>query len=58
MITNKLNRETNYKEFEGVSGDDKPVENVGVNSKFFELDTGDIYYFNGTTWSKVGGAAS
>ena len=38
----------------GVSADAKPT-NVSVNSLFLELDTGDLYYFNGTTWAKVGG---
>lgn len=55
-ITNKLSHTTNYVELEGTNDDDKPTENIGVNSKFYELDTGDTYYFDGTTWSKVGGA--
>lgn len=54
MITNKLVHSTNYVELEGLSTDDKPTENIGINSKFFELDTKDEYFFNGTTWSKVG----
>ena len=28
---------------------------VGVNSLFLELDTGDLYYFTGSAWTKVGG---
>lgn len=28
---------------------------VGVNSLFLELDTGDVYYFTGEDWTKVGG---
>ena len=56
-VTNKLSHGTDYMEFEGLSTDDKPTEGVGVNSKFYELDTGDTYYFDGeSTWSKVGGA--
>lgn len=55
-ITNKLSHATNYVELEGVNDDDKPTENIGVNSKFYELDTNDTYYFDGTTWNKVGGA--
>lgn len=54
-ITNKLVPDTEYVELEGVSDDDKPTEDIGVNSKFHELDTGDTYYFDGTTWSKIGG---
>ena len=47
-------------ELKGLSTDSKPTAafsgaNVGVNSLFFELDTGDLYYFTGSTWSKVGG---
>lgn len=55
MVTNKLAKDTNYVELEGLSTDDKPTEGVGVNSKFTELDTADTYYFDGTSWSKVGG---
>ena len=57
MVTNKLCHATNYVELEGISDDDKPTENIGVNSKFYELDTGDTYYFDGDNWSKVGGGA-
>lgn len=38
----------------GLSTDQKPT-NVEVNELFLELDTGDLYYFDGTTWQKVGG---
>lgn len=55
-VTNKLSHATNYVELEGVSDDDKPTENIGVNSKFHELDTNDTYYFDGSAWQKVGGA--
>ena len=55
MITNKLVQSTNYVELEGLSSDSKPTEGIGVNSKFFELDTKDEYYFTGETWAKVGG---
>lgn len=57
MITSKLSRGTDYVELEGLSTDSKPTENIGVNSKFYELDTGDTYYFTGEAWAKVGGAA-
>lgn len=57
-ITNKLSRATDYVELEGLSTDDpKPTEGIGVNSKFYELDTNDEYYFDGTSWNKVGGEA-
>lgn len=57
-ITNKLSRATDYVELEGLSTDDpKPTEGIGVNSKFYELDTKDEYYFDGTSWNKVGGEA-
>ena len=55
MITNKLAQDTLYVELEGESGDDKPTEGIGVNSKFHELDTNDHYYFDGEAWSKIGG---
>lgn len=41
-------------QYEGLSTDTKPTE-VDVNALFFELDTGDFYYFDGSQWSKVGG---
>ena len=34
-----------------MSTDEKPT-NCGINSLFYELDTGDFYYFNGV-WKKV-----
>ena len=57
MIRSKLSRATDYVELEGTSEDTKPEEGIGVNSKFYELDTGDTYYFTGEAWAKVGGAA-
>ena len=42
-------------EFKGLSTDDKPTEHVAVNSLFLEVDTLDIYYFDGDTWNKSGG---
>lgn len=55
-VTNKLVHGTNYVELEGVEDDDKPTEDIGINSKFFELDTGKEYYFDGTAWQEKGGA--
>ncbi len=55
MITNKLVHNSAYVELEGESTDTKPTEDIGVNSKFHELDTGDVYYFDGSAWSKVKG---
>lgn len=47
----------NYKEFSGLSTDDKPYD-CGVNSLFLELDTGKVYYFDGQAWNEVGGSSS
>ena len=33
-----------------VHGDDKPTEGIAVNSLALEVDTGDVYYFDGTAW--------
>lgn len=44
-----------YREYSGLSTDTKPIADVGVNSLFLELDTGDVYYFDGSDWAKVGG---
>lgn len=40
----------------GLSTDTKPTDgNVDINSLFLELDTKDVYYFDGSAWNKVGG---
>ena len=54
MVTVNDNRQGNEHEYKGLSTDTKPT-NAGVNSLFLELDTGEIYYFNGEAWVKVGG---
>ena len=46
-------------ELVGISTDEKPTDTfegaeIGVCSLFLELDTGDVYWFDGTTWRKVG----
>ena len=40
--------------YQGKSTDSKPTD-VDINTLFEELDTGNEYYFDGSTWSKVGG---
>lgn len=54
-ITDRLSHGTNYVELEGTSQDDKPLEGIGVNSKFYELDTNKTYYFDGEDWQEIGG---
>ena len=54
-ITNRLSHGTDYVELEGTSQDDKPLEGIGVNSKFFELDTKKEFYFDGEDWQEIGG---
>ena len=56
-VTRNDCRQGNYHEYTGLSTDTKPTTGVGVNSLFLELDTGDIYYYTGEAWAKVGGAA-
>ena len=46
----------------GESTDTKPTESfegvaIGYGSLFLELDTGDIYWFNGTAWAQLGGGS-
>lgn len=41
-------------QWQGLSTDTKP-QDADINDLFLELDTGDFYYFDGSTWSKVGG---
>lgn len=38
----------------GLSTDTKPILGVGENSRFWELDTNDIYYFSNGAWQKIG----
>ena len=54
MITYNDNRGTGEVELKGLSTDTKPTEGIAVNSLFVELDTLDIYYFDGETWKKAG----
>lgn len=42
--------------YEGLSTDSKPTTEVGINDEFRELDTGNVYYFDGSAWVK--GASS
>ena len=53
-LKDRTNFRNTYKEFSGLSTDPKPTE-CGVNSLFLELNTGDVYYFTGAAWAKVGG---
>lgn len=53
LITNGKERE-----YRGLSTDTKPTDNVGLNSLFLELDTGDFYYWSGSAWAKIGTAAA
>lgn len=41
--------------FRGLSTDEKPTDNVGNGSTFFEIDTSDIYIFNeeSSSWVQV-----
>ena len=43
-------------EYMGLSTDDKP-ENPTLYSLFLELDTGDLYYFDGEDWALFGAGA-
>jgi hypothetical protein len=54
MVTNNDSRSLGEYEYKGLSTDTKPTD-CKVNSLFLELDTGDVYYFTGETWLKVGG---
>ena len=54
MITrNRYNLEGDLA-YEGLSTDNKPTENIPMNALFLELDTGDFYFWNESTWEKVG----
>ena len=67
MITNangkKLETVTSdcvHMELIGLSTDTKPTnkwqgQRIEKNSLFLELNTGDLYYYTGSSWAKVGG---
>lgn len=58
MITNmgnKYGERGTRADFMGLSTDTKPSTDIDTNSLFLELDTGDLYFFTGADWSKVGG---
>lgn len=40
-------------DYRGLSTDEKPTD-APDNSLFLEVDTGNFYFFDGTTWQKVG----
>lgn len=48
-----MNGTADYYEMSGLSTDDKPLD-VAESSLFLEVDTGDVYYFDGSTWAKMG----
>ena len=63
MVTILIKRSVLGKDFydyelKGLSTDTKPTKaegmNIGNNSLFLEVDTGDVYYFDGSAWQKVG----
>ena len=44
-----------YREFAGLSTDEKPTEKITTGSLFMEVDTGDIYAYDeeGEEWNKL-----
>ncbi len=54
MVTLADSRQGTEHDYKGLSTDTKPLD-CSDNSLFFELDTGDFYFKNGTAWVKVGG---
>ena len=55
MITNNDCRQGDNVQLLGLSTDIKPTSNIGENSLYLELDTGDVYYFSDNQWLVVGG---
>jgi len=55
IVSGTINTETGHAEYIGLSTDSKPTTGVPTNSLFFELNTGDMYYYTGAAWAKVGG---
>ena len=52
----KIRTKLAYYEFAGLSTDEKQISNVATGSTFLEVDTGDVYFFDGenSTWHKAG----
>lgn len=38
------------KEYRGLSTDTKPTEDIPLYATFLEMDTKDVFYFDGTEW--------
>lgn len=53
MITNNQKGIAGNDKFKGYSTSVKPTQGVGINSIFWELDTGKKYYFDGTAWQEI-----
>jgi hypothetical protein len=41
---------TSTNRYQGLSGDSKPTTGVPAGSTFYELDTGNTYIFDGSSW--------
>lgn len=54
IVVGTPGNQKHYYELACGSDETKPVENVAMGSKAIEVDTGDIYLFNGATgeWTK------
>ena len=52
-----IKKDCNYREFSGLSTDEKPTEGLATGSVFLEVDTQDVYLFDEESeeWNKVGG---
>lgn len=52
----KIRTKLAYYEFAGLHTDEKQTSNVATGSTFLEVDTGDVYFFDGenSTWIKAG----
>ncbi|KAF1084843.1 hypothetical protein SPSYN_02013 [Sporotomaculum syntrophicum] len=44
---------TYYRQYIGVSTDEKPKANVLPGSRFLETDTQDVFIYDGTNWIKL-----
>ena len=56
----KIRTKLAYYEFAGLHTDEKQTANVATGSTFLEVDTGDVYFFDGenSTWIKAGGSTA
>mgnify|MGYP001035690635 FL=1 len=53
MVSYTVNSGITIRDYRGKSTDEKPVGRIPNGSSFYEMDTGDVYMFDGDSGSWV-----